>query len=369
MNTPIKTGICSFGMSGKLFHAPFLHAHPGFELAAIVERHNNDSREKYPGSQLYRSVEEMCADKTLQLIVVNTPTHLHFEQALMVLHAGKNLILEKPFAITVKEAEAIKRVAEKNNLFLSIYQNRRYDGDYLAVKDVLIKGLLGEIKEVEIRYDRYRPSFSGKQHKEGYMPGAGIIYDLSPHLVDQAIQLFGFPEALFADLIKMRDDVAVPDYFEILFYYDRFRVRLKATCIARESTYAYTLHGMKGSFLQQRSDMQEQLLLDGAIPTVENWYPAPALPDGLLHTEINGKLIKKETTSSPGNYMGYYDDVYKALTGKGPNPVPASDGLMNTKIIEAALESVALKKIIFFTNTTSTTEGKNLHNEKFFIEK
>jgi predicted dehydrogenase len=346
MTGVIKTGICSYGMSGKLFHGPFIHAHPGYELSAIVERHNNDSRERYPDTKLYRSVEELCTDKDLQLIVVNTPTHLHFEQGKMVLQSGKHLVIEKPFAVTVKEAEELAALAEANNLFLSVYQNRRYDGDYRAVKDVVDKGLLGEIREVEIRYDRYRPAYGGKPHKEGEMRGAGIIYDLSPHLVDQAIQLFGFPNAVFADLIKMRDDVAVPDYFEILFYYDRLRVRLKATCIARESTYAYVLHGMKGSFLQQRSDMQENELLAGRKPSLENWCPAPAKPDGLLHTEINREVIRKETTSAPGNYMGYYDDVYKALTGQGPNPVPAADAIKNMRIIEAALESVKGRSVV-----------------------
>jgi scyllo-inositol 2-dehydrogenase (NADP+) len=342
----IKTGICSYGMSGKLFHAPFIHAHPGYELVAIVERHNQDSKERYPDAKLYRSVAELCADKELQLIVVNTPTYLHYEQAKMVLEAGKNMVIEKPFAVTTKEAEELTALAEKNKLFISVYQNRRYDGDFRAVKEVLQQGWLGEIREAEIRYDRYRPSYGGKPHKEGDMRGAGIIYDLSPHLVDQAIQLFGFPKALFADLVKMRDDVAVPDYFELLFYYDRMRVRLKATCIARESTYAYTVHGMKGSFLQQRSDMQEQQLQAGTKPSLESWCPAPAAADGLLHTEINGEVIRKETMSTPGNYMGYYDDVYKALTGQGPNPVPPADGINNMRIIDAALESVKTKSII-----------------------
>ena len=143
---------------------------------------NNDSREHYPNSKLYRSVEELCGDSTLQMIVVNTPTHLHFEQAKLVLQSGKNMVIEKPFAITVKEAEELTALAEKNNLFLSVYQNRRYDGDYGAVKAIIEKGFLGEIREAEIRYDRYRPSFGGKQHKEGDMPGAGNLFDLSPHL-------------------------------------------------------------------------------------------------------------------------------------------------------------------------------------------
>ena len=342
----VSTGICSYGMSGKLFHAPFIEAHPGYELSAIVERHNNDSKERYPHAKLYRSVEELCADNDLKLIIVNTPTHLHFEHAKMVLQAGKNMVIEKPFAINVKDAEEITALAQKNKLFISIYQNRRYDGDFRAVKEVIQNELLGEIREVEIRYDRYRPNFGGKQHKEGNMPGAGNLFDLSPHLVDQAIQLFGFPHAIFADLIKMRDDVAVPDYFELLFYYERLRIRLKASVIARESTYAYVLHGMKGTYLQQRSDMQEQQLLAGVKPSLENWCPAPASPDGLLHTEINGEVIRKETTSAPGNYMGYYDDVYKALTGDGANPVPATDGIMNTRIIDAALESMNEKKVV-----------------------
>ncbi|MBE2231469.1 MAG: Gfo/Idh/MocA family oxidoreductase [Chitinophagaceae bacterium] len=341
-----KTGICSYGMSGKLFHTPFLQAHPGYELTAIVERHNQDSKERYPDAKLYRSVEELCADPDLELIVVNTPTHLHYEQALLTLHAGKNLVIEKPFAVTAAQAEEITALAEKKGLFISVYQNRRYDGDFRAVKEVLDKGLLGDIREAEIRYDRYRPAFGGKAHKEGNLPGAGIIYDLSPHLVDQAIQLFGFPEAVFADNWRMRPDVQANDYFEILFYYPGKRVRLKATCIARESIYAYVIHGMKGSFLQQRSDQQEIALQAGTVPSFDNWCPAPTSPDGLLHTDINGEIVRKETTSEPGNYMGYYDDVYKALTGQGPNPVPAADGIRNMRILDAALLSAEKRQVV-----------------------
>ena len=329
MSAIIKTGICSYGMSGKLFHAPFIQAHPGYELSGIVERHNNDSRERYPDSQLYRSVNDLLAVKDIQLIIVNTPTHLHFENTKAALLAGKNVVAEKPFTVTVNEAEELTALAKKQNLLISIYQNRRYDGDYHAIKKVVQQKLLGDLREVEIHYDRYRPSFGGKPHKEGEMPGAGIIYDLSPHLVDQALQLFGWPQALFSDLWKMRDDVKAKDYFEILLYYDKLRVRLKATCVARETVYAYILHGMKGSFLQQRSDLQEIQLNEGVIPSLKSWCPPPSQPDGLLHTEINGEIFRTETISAPGNYMGYYDDLHKALTGSAPNPVPAEDGIKN----------------------------------------
>jgi scyllo-inositol 2-dehydrogenase (NADP+) len=350
MNNIIKTGICSFGMSGKLFHAPFIAAHPGYELAGIVERHRTDSRDRYPESKLYRSVEELLVDETIQLVIVNTPTHLHLEHARAALLAGKNIVVEKPFTITVDDANTLMQLAAEKKLMISIYQNRRYDGDYRAVKNVLHDQLLGDLREVEIRYDRYRPHFGGKPHKEGALPGAGLIYDLSPHVVDQALQLFGWPDALLADIWKMREDVVPPDYFEVLFFYPQLRVRLKATCICRETVPAYMLHGMKGSFLQERSDMQEILLGEGVTPSLNDWCPGPAKPDGLVHTEINGETVRKQITSSPGNYMGYYDDLHRALSGQAPNPVPAEDGLKTVKVIEAALASAQEGRVIRFSN-------------------
>lgn len=335
----ILTGITSYGMSGKLFHAPFIDAHPGFELVAIVERHNEDSKERYPNATIFRSVEELCKDERLNLIIVNTPTHLHYEHVKIALQAGKNVLVEKPFTITVKEAEELTALAKERGLNLTIYQNRRYDGDYDAVKKVVDSNILGELREVEIRYDRYRPAYGGKPHKEGNLPGAGIIYDLSPHLVDQVLQLFGWPEAIFADVWKMRDDVAVPDYFEILFYYDRKRVRIKATCIARETDHAYILHGMKGSFLQHRSDKQEQELLAGTKPSIQSWCPPSSQPDGILHTDIDGVAERREQTSSPGNYMGLFSDLHDFYSGKRSNPIPPEDGIRTIKVIEAAMKS------------------------------
>lgn len=344
--TIIKAGICSYGMSGKLFHAPFLEAHPGFEMTAIVERHRDESRERYPHSTLYRSVDEMLQDERLQLIVVNGPTATHFDQAKAVLQAGKHLILEKPMVLNVHQGEELIALAAQRQLFFSVYQNRRFDGDFYAVRDVLDQGLIGDLREMEVRFDRYRPHFSGKLHKEGDLPGAGILYDLSPHLVDQILQLFGWPLSLYADITTMRADVQAPDYFEILLFYPSFRVRLKATCIARESNYAYVLHGMNGSFLQQRSDLQEQQLMAGVKPSLEPWCKPTDQMDGILHTTIQGETVRKETKSVPGNYMAYYEGVYRALTGQGPNPVPAGESLQNIRIIEAAMQSAAEGRVI-----------------------
>jgi predicted dehydrogenase len=347
MAKTIRTGICSYGMSGKLFHAPFVEAHPGFELAGIVERNNNDSRERYPRSKLYRSVEELCADNSIDLIIVNTPSYLHFQHASLAINARKNLLIEKPFTIAVKEAEELIALAEEKQVSITIYQNRRYDGDFRAVKKVVDEKLLGELRYVEIKYERYRPLYGGKPHKEGSLPGAGNMYDLSPHLVDQALQLFGWPKALFADIWKMRSgDVVPPDYFEMLFYYDNLRVSLTASSVCREPVWGYTLQGMKGTFLQQRSDMQEQQLLAGTIPSLESWCPAPSKPDGLLHTDINGVVVRDELTSAPGNYMGIFDDLYKFLTGQAPNPVPPQDGLKTIKIIEAGFQSQKEGRIV-----------------------
>jgi scyllo-inositol 2-dehydrogenase (NADP+) len=338
-NPAVKTGICSFGMSGKLFHAPFIQSHPGYELAAIVERTKQESGDKYPAAQVYPSVEEMLQDNSLQLIIVNTPVQTHYDYVKKALDAGKMVVVEKPFTVTVEEAQKLEAYARDKNLLLTVYQNRRYDGDFFAIKEIINEGVLGELKEVEMRFDRFRPAFSGKTHKEGSIPGAGSLHDLGAHLIDQALQLFGWPEALFADLRTLRKDVGANDYFEILLYYPEIRVRLKSTVIARESYYAYILHGTNGTFLQQRSDMQEQELLAGRMPTIENWCPAPSSPDGLLHTGLNNDIIRKETTSSPGNYMGFYEDLLHAIKYHSENPVPASDGILIMKIIEAALHS------------------------------
>ena len=187
-----------------------------------------------------------------------------------------------------------------------MYQNRRYDGDFKAIKDVVQENMLGEMKEAELRYDRYRPGHSGKEHKEGDRPGAGNLHDLGAHLIDQAIQLFGFPEAVFADVFTMRQDMIANDYFEVLLYYPRpFRVRIKGTVFAREPYYAFILQGENGTFMQQRSDLQEARLLADEVPSLDTWIPTPEGFDGILHTTINGERSAKK----PVGTMDFCEDV------------------------------------------------------------
>lgn len=342
----IKTGICSFGLSGKVFHAPFIQAHPGFELAGIVERHKNESQIKYPQTKLFRSVEELCAEKEIDLIIVNTPGYLHYDHAKAALSSGKNILVEKPFTISVQEGKELIESAAKKNLKITVYQNHRYDGDYLSVKNIIEQRLLGDIKYLEINHERFRPHYGGKAHKEGSLQGAGNMFDISPHLIDQALQFFGWPQAIFADIWKMRNDVMAPDYFKLTLYYKNLRVYLSASSLSREPSWGYILHGTKGSFLQKRSDLQEIQLMAGAIPSLDSWCKTSGSPDGLLHTEINGEEIIRETTMVPGNYMNLFEDLYNFLNGKGKNPVLPEDGLKTIQIIEAAFQSAKERKIV-----------------------
>lgn len=348
-NSRIIAAICSFGMSGKVFHAPFLNNHPGFELFGIVERSKNNSRELYPQATIFRSVEELIAVPEIQLVVVNTPVQTHYNYTKLALQAGKHVVVEKPFTVTAAEAKELQLLAEEKQVHLIVYQNRRYDKDFLAVQQAINSGKLGEVKEAEFRFDRYRPEISYKLHKETVLPGAGNTYDLGAHLVDQAIQLFGFPDALWADTAIMRNNSVVDDYFEIVLFYPKKRVRLKATCFAKTFTPQYVVHGSNGSFVLQRTDQQEQLLSEGVIPTLADWCPSNAADDGVLeYINSEGNTAIETIGGINGNYMHFYTDVYNTIVNNAPNPVPAADGIQTITLLENALVSAATGNKISF---------------------
>ena len=345
----IKTALCSFGMSGWVFHAPFIHLHEGFELYAVFERTKNLAKEKYPGIKTFRSLEEMLADDAIELVIVNTPNYTHFEYAKLALLAGKHVVIEKPFTNTVAEAEELIALAKKQNKKLSVYQNRRWDSDFKTVQKVVEKKLLGEIVEAEIHFDRYNENLSPKLHKETPGPGAGIVPDLGPHLIDQALQLFGMPEAVFADATNMRPISQVEDYVELILFYKNLRVRLKGSYLVREALPAYIFHGTKGSFIKPRADVQEADLQKGKNPAAPDWGIEPDEGKGLLHTDKDGKnIIREYISSEKGNYMHYYNGLYHAFRNDKPLPVTAEDGLNVIRIIGAAFKSVAEKRIVAF---------------------
>lgn len=343
---PINTAICSFGMSGWVFHAPFISTHPGFRFYAVWERSKNLAREKYPDVKVYRTLEELLADELVELVVVNTPNATHYDFAKQALLAGKHVICEKPFTVTVAQAEELIQIAARQNKQLSVYQNRRFDSDYRTIKSVLDQKLLGNIVEAEFHFDRYKEELSPKQHKEIPIPGTGCLYDLGSHLIDQALQLFGMPQALFADIAAMRPVSKVDDYFELLLYYPAHRVRIKSSYQVREALPGYVIHGSKGSFIKPKTDMQEAQLQAGMLPTESGYGTEPEAERGLLHTETEGKISREYISSFKGNYTDYYEGIYQAIRNKQPLPVTAEDGMKVIKIIEAAFQSSKERRVI-----------------------
>ncbi|HEY5463944.1 MAG TPA: Gfo/Idh/MocA family oxidoreductase [Hanamia sp.] len=343
---PINTALCSFGMSGRVFHAPFINVNPGFNFYAVMERSKNLAEEKYPNVNTYRTLENMLADDLVELVIVNTPNSTHFDFAKKALEAGKDVIVEKPFTIKVEEGNELIALAKKQNKKLSVYQNRRYDSDYKTIKKVVESKCLGELVEVEMHFDRFKEELSTKSHKEIPGPGTGSLYDLGSHLIDQALQLFGMPQKIFADILAMRPGSKVDDYFELLFYYEKKRVRIKSSYIVREALPGYVFHGLKGSFIKPKTNVQEEMLQAGKVPGNKDWGTEPESERGLLHTEINGKEVREYIPSEQGNYGEYYDGIYEAIRNGKPLQVTAEEGVNVIKIIEAAYRSNESKKVV-----------------------
>lgn len=341
----IKTALLSYGMSGKVFHAPFLALHPGFELLGSWERSKKLIQENYPMVSSYPSLEAVL-ESDAELIIVNTPVGTHFEYAKKVLLAGKHAVVEKAFTTTVAEAQELTELAKTKGLKLSVFQNRRWDSDFKTVQKIITDNMLGEIVEAEFHFDRYNPILSPKIHKETANAGAGILKDLGPHLVDQALCLFGMPKGIFADIRITREHSIVDDYIDILLYYADKRVRLKAGFFVREANPAFVLHGKKGSFLKPRGDVQEDELKLSKKPNLTTWGTEPKDKEGLLHTEINGSIIREKVPTLQGNYYDYFDGVYQAITQNLPEPVTAQEGTNVMQIIEAAIQSSAQQKVI-----------------------
>lgn len=342
----IKSALLSFGMSGKVFHAPFIHVHPGFLLVGAVERSRQLIQEIYPHAKSYPTVEALLADDNIELVIVNTPNNTHYDFAKQCMQAGKDVVVEKAFTTTVAEAIELQELGFKLNRKISIYQSRRYDSDYRTLKKVLKQNLLGQLVEAEFRYDRYKPTIGPKQHKESAGPGAGLLNDLGPHLIDQALTLFGMPQSVFADIRITRPQSQVDDWFSIVLYYETFSVRLHASNFVREALPAYMLQGTKGSFIKSRTDTQETKLLAGEMPNREDWGVEAANEFGLLHTEINGVLVKEYLPSENGNYLDYYDGIYEAIRNGSPIPVTCAEAIQVMQIIEASVNSHQTKKLI-----------------------
>lgn len=342
----IHTALCSFGMSGTLFHAPFIAAHPKFTLYGVLERSKSLAKKKYPGIKTFRTLEDLLKDDTIELVILNTPNVTHYQMAKDILNSGKHLVVEKPFTSTVTEANELIALAKEKQVTLSVFHNRRWDSDFLTVQSVLNHGKLGDIVEAELHYDRYEPNLSYKVHKETPTQGVGSLYDLGSHLIDQALQLFGMPKSVFAHIDAFRENSKVDDYFDVKLFYPSNNVTLKSSYFVREPLPAYILHGTNGSFIKHRSDVQEAALKLGESPHSENWGIEPASAHGLVHYMDQEKSHKEFIHSEKGNYMMYFEGIYEAIRNNGPIPVTAEDGQLVIQIIEAAKKSNAHKKVV-----------------------
>ncbi|MGF1925448.1 MAG: Gfo/Idh/MocA family protein, partial [Bacteroidia bacterium] len=304
MSTKITTGLLAFGMSGKVFHAPFIEAHPGFHLHGITERNRKVAVLDYPSIISYDSIDELIADDEIDLVIINTPNFTHYEYAKQALLAGKHILVEKPFTAASTQAKELFALAKSVGKKALVYQNRRYDSGYNAVKKVIDSGYLGRLVEVHFRYDRYRNEISPKFFKEEPYEASGLMYDLGPHLVDQAISLFGKPDKFQKTLAKHRAKTQVDDYFMIhLSYPNDLNVFLTASMLVAEIKDAFVVNGMMGSFSKNHADVQEAQLLKSMKPTAEVYgIEDPADAGRLTVVEPDGGRTTSIVPSEKGDY-------------------------------------------------------------------
>ena len=339
MSPTVKVGLVGFGISAKVFHAPFITTVPGYELVSVVERTKNDSQQLYPGVRIVRSIEELLADASIELVVITTPNETHLPYTLQALAAQKHVVLEKPFANSSGEAKQMVEAAKKSGRILSVYQNRRYVSDFITIREILEKRLLGDIHQFIAHYHRYRAEAKPNAWREDIRPGSGVLFDLGPHLIDQVLYLFGIPQTIYADIRKQRPHARVDDYFDIELNYGFLKVMLHAGMLVREAGPRYMIHGINGSFVKYGEDTQEAALRAGQPPTGDTWGHEPEHFHGLLHTEINGAIVKEVYPSKPGNYGNYYRSLYDSIVnGKDVTEKP-EHGYNTIRLIELAFES------------------------------
>jgi len=341
----INTAIVGFGLSGKVFHAPFIETHPGFNLKMILTSGEKASN-LYPKAKIARTLDELLNDPALDLIIICTPNAFHFEKAKKALEAGKDVILEKPLTPTAEEARELFRIAEKNDKHLFPFQNRRWDGDFLTLRHILNEGYLGKVLDYETRFDRYNPTVSRASWRYSKELAGGTLYDLGVHLVDQAIVLFGKPEAVFCRLFNQRENSVVNDSFDLKLIYPDLNVTVKAGVFVKEPGPRFAVHGTLGSFVKYGLDPQEAALRKGKLPGSKDWGKEAKKWWGLLNTEFKEKKIRGRYETLPGNYMAFLDNVHEVILKGGLPAIKPGEVITTLTILEKAIQSDRNKSII-----------------------
>ena len=332
----IRVALIGYGYAGRTFHAPLIRATPGLELAAIVSSRPERVRADLPDILVVASPGEVCALPSLDLVVIATPNDTHAPIATLALHAGKHVVIDKPFTLTLDEARQVTSLARSAGRVLAVFQSRRWDGDFLAVKALIASGVLGEISHFESHFDRYRPAVRDRW-RERAGPGAGLWFDLGPHLADQALQLFGLPDHVVASLAAQRPGADIDDWAHVVLEYPRLRVVLHASVVVAAPSLRFAVHGQAGSWIKYGVDAQERQLVAALTPGEAGSTASPEhaqLTDG-----ANGTT--SETPIPRGDYAQFYLKLADALRGEGPNPVPPEQTLRVVAVVETALRAAA----------------------------
>jgi len=340
----IDVGLIGFGLAGRSFHAPVIRAVPGLRLAAISQRSGDEAAKLYPDARIVRSVEELLAMPEIRLIVVATPNDTHHPIAQQCLAAGRDVVVDKPLAPTLEEALDLVEFARERGCLLTVYQNRRYDGDFQAVQQLVASGRLGRIVRFESNYDRFRPQIKANAWRERSGPGTGILFDLAPHLIDHALVLFGLPEAVTADIRVERDNAIADDSFDLTLHYaGSLRALLRATMLAPVTRPRFILHGTNGAYVKHAFDVQEPKLRAGRIPWNETPSEAELEENSGVLTLVNadGTCTKRLVPPAPSDYRTYYANVRDFLLGTAMLAVTPQHALNVMRVLELARESSA----------------------------
>ncbi|MEX1838883.1 oxidoreductase [Enterobacter cloacae] len=336
MSDSIRVGLIGYGYASKTFHAPLIAGTPGMALAAVSSSDATKVHADWPGVPVVSEPKHLFNDPNIDLIVIPTPNDTHFPLAKAALEAGKHVVVDKPFTVTLSQARELDALAKSLGRLLSVFHNRRWDSDFLTVKALLSEGTLGEITFFESHFDRFRPQVRNRWREQAG-PGSGIWYDLAPHLLDQAVNLFGLPVSMTVDLAQLRPGAQTTDYFHAVLSYPQRRIVLHGTMVAAAESARYILHGTRGSYVKFGLDPQEDRLKNGERLPQEDW--GYDMRDGVV-TKVEGETLVEETLLTiPGNYPAYYAAVRDALNGTGENPVPASQAIQIMELIELGIES------------------------------